>query len=105
MDSDEVVCVSRGLRAGEQPLPGVLLQVGDHPRRDLGAPLSFGELRLGREVDLLPGELVVDDGVHEAPAPEQQTSGHEQDDDEDGTARAGENVEHSAETLLGSFDR
>ena len=49
-----------GLGAGHQLLAGILLQVGDHPERDLSRGLGVRERRPGWEVDLLLGELVAD---------------------------------------------
>jgi hypothetical protein len=89
-----MVGVGLGLRTREQLLSRVLRDGWNHRGCDLGARLGVVKRRLGREVDLLLGELVVDVRVDEAVAPGQETSGHEQHDNGNHTAGACENVEY-----------
>ena len=106
VDRDEVVRVGLCLWSGEKLLTGVLLQVRDHPRCDLGARLRLRERGRRREEDLLLGELVVHIGGHDAVAPECERSRHHQDGDDDYPSCADKDIEHFAahgSTLLRSL--
>jgi hypothetical protein len=96
VDSDEVVPVGLGVLTGQELLSSVLGGRRDHRRGDLGSGLGMLEGRLGREVDLLLGELAVDIAVYEAVTPGQQTACDHQDDDDNDTGAAGEDVEDLA---------
>src|SRR5450756_1641775 len=86
---DEVVRVRLGLRAGGELLAGVLLHGGELRALDRRAPFR-------REEDLLRCKLLVYLVVHKGVAPDEQASQRQQDDRDDESRRADQQVESSA---------
>ena len=74
----ESIGVGLGLLTGQQLLPGVLRDRRDHARRHIGARHRMRERGLGREVDLLRGQLVLHGVVHVGRTPQQQAACHQQ---------------------------
>jgi len=90
---NEVVSVGLGLLAGDQLLPGVLRDRRDHRRGDLGPGLGVRECGLGREEDLLCGQLALHGVVHVGRAPQQHAAGRQQDRCQDESGDRGQTGE------------
>ena len=94
VDRNEVICVDLCLLARHQWLPGVLRHCANHRWGDLSTRDRVGKSCLGREDDLLLGQLVVHVGVGEAVAPHEENARHHQDDHHHRTSGAGDQIEY-----------